>query len=361
MAISREDEKYQAGGAMDFTRPTRFQAPVNILDRVEFNAEVLGDNSQHFLEVVGTLPSTSSTSSGLSEGVSEAITSDGSHSDVPTAHAIRLLPGYSGPASTIVSYNENSVAGTSTVFSGGNSGVVGASIATTTGNNYGVQGQAWGGTVNYSVAGFSTVPKNSATNIGGAFFGRNTGTTPIEIGVYAGLHTTNPTFESAALVVDNAAVSAPIILARDNGTTVWSVQDGGSQQGKMGAKALTEGVPTAFVRISVPQGTTVGGFVKYAVEANDGVDFQIRTGILPFGAVNKAGAETGAVATVSTATETVAVSAGTLTMGVWTTASNAADTIDILADATSSLAQTTLRINYSVELYGNAIVTVTPL
>jgi hypothetical protein len=77
--------------------------------------------------------------------------------------------------------------------------------------------------------------------------------------------------------------------------------------------------------------------------------------------VNKAGAETGAVATVSTATETVAASAGTLTNNNFTTASNAADTIDILANFTSSLAQTTLRINYRVEMYGNAVVTVTPL
>jgi len=43
----------------------------------------------------------------------------------------------------------------------------------------------------------------------------------------------------------------------------------------------------------------------------------------------------------------------------FTVANNAADTMDILANADSSLAETTLRIVYSVRLFGSASTAVT--
>lgn len=357
--------QYQQGGSFDpklpvrFTARVQFDGDVNILDTVTINSTVANDNSTHFFMVEGTLPT--SPSAAFTEGVVFNITSAGASNSGPFAVSAYLNAGYTGTFENAAFAAVNEVSGIATGMGSGNQGINAIALAVTSGLNVGIDASALNGDRNVGSYGEAIDLKNGATNIGGMFVGRNTGTSPTQIGAYVGLNGNTPTFESAGLIADNSDQTSPIFLARDNGTKVWTIQDGGSVQGKMGTKALTEGVPTAFVRISVPQGTAVAGFVKYAVEANDGVDFQMRTGLLPFAMVNKSGAETGAAATVSTATETVAVSAGTLTMGVWTFVSNAADTLDILADATSSLAQTTLRINYSVELYGNAIVTVTPL
>jgi hypothetical protein len=48
------------------------------------------------------------------------------------------------------------------------------------------------------------------------------------IGGYFGLHSSNPTFTSGALVCDNGSVSVPIFVARENGTVVFSILDGGN-------------------------------------------------------------------------------------------------------------------------------------
>ena len=58
---------------------------------------------------------------------------------------------------------------------------------------------------------------------------------------------------------------------------------------------------------------------------------------------NKAGTEAGSVVTSGVVQS---VSAGTLTNNGFTVTSNAANTMDIEADFTSSLTQTTLKINW---------------
>ena len=357
--------QYQQGGSFDpklpvrFTARVQFDGDVNLLDTVTVNATVANDNSTHFLAVDGTLPENTS---GFVEGIVFNVESAGTSAIGSTAQSIYFEAGYTGSGQSIALYVTNSVAGTGSSISigHGNQAIQGDATSTTTGTNTGVFGTGRQGDKNVGVVGTANGNKNGATNVGVVGMATNTGTTPIIVGGHFELLSGTPTFESSALVADNSALAAPIFLARDNGTKVWTIQDGGSIQGKMGTKALTAGAATGFVRVACAQGARTAGFVKYTIEADDGADFQIRTGILPFAIVNKGGTETGAVATVSTATETVAVSAGTLT-NTFTITSNAADTMDIEANAASSLVETTLRINYSVELYGNAIVTVTPL
>lgn len=114
-----------------------------------------------------------------------------------------------------------------------------------------------------------------------------------------------------------------------------------------GTKTLTESSATAFVQVDVAASTSCGGFVVYSITATDGTDYQIRSGLLPFCAVNKAATETGTVATVSAATEVAAVSSGTLT-NTFTVVTSATNAIQLAANAVSSLTQTTLQIEYTV-------------
>jgi hypothetical protein len=70
--------------------------------------------------------------------------------------------------------------------------------------------------------------KNSATNIGVAGFGLNTGTSPIQIGGYFGLQNSIPTYASAALMCDNGTQTSNIFVARDNGGSVFTIANGGT-------------------------------------------------------------------------------------------------------------------------------------
>ena len=125
----------------------------------------------------------------------------------------------------------------------GNIGSLGNASATTTGYNVGHYGFVSGGNLNAGIVGRSVTTKNSATNIGGAFVGLNAGTSPIQIGVFAGLMSTDPTFVSAAILVDNGAVAAPIAIFRDNGTEIARFADGGN----LGLGVTS---PTAYLQIA---------------------------------------------------------------------------------------------------------------
>lgn len=109
-------------------------------------------------------------------------------------------------------------------------------------------------------------------------------------------------------------------------------------------KTLTESTATTFVRIGVATGTVTGGEIVITVHADDGTDFQARTLTFPWSAVNKAGTIT---ANIGTPVESVAVSAGTLTVTIDTNDAGSGN-LDIRANAVSSLTQTTLRCSYQV-------------
>jgi len=108
--------------------------------------------------------------------------------------------------------------GTAIVNPLGNLGLNAYSYGTNTGLNLGGNMEAGAGSLNIGVMGKAVQGKNSATNIGVLGMGRNTNTSPIQIGGYFTLRNTAPTYASAALIADNGDQSAPIFMGRLNGT-----------------------------------------------------------------------------------------------------------------------------------------------
>jgi hypothetical protein len=122
----------------------------------------------------------------------------------------------------------------------------------------------------------------------------------------------------------------------------------GSLQGGS-TKTLAETSATGFVTITVPNSGGCAGKVAYTVFAADATNTQIKSGELHFSAVaNSSGTVT--AASVSDVNTLNPVSSGTLTNTM--TSTTAANATTLLANATSSLTQTTLEIRYRVELHG---------
>jgi hypothetical protein len=86
-----------------------------------------------------------------------------------------------------------------------------------------------------------------------------------------------------------------------------------------------------------------GALLVCTVTANDGTDFQSFTSEVRVDAVNKAGTVT---ATITQTDNTLAASSGTLTCTYTAVASGA--TVDVKANAASSLTQTALKVKWAV-------------
>jgi hypothetical protein len=159
------------------------------------------------------------------------VTSAGTSSQINRAFSVTYAAGYTGSSTTTGLNVLNSAAGTGTVIVSGvtaNIGLASGTNATTSGTNLGTRFTASNGNISISTTGLSVTAKNSATNGGAMFLGRNTGTSPVHFGVYAGLNATDPTFTSAALIADNSDQTSPIYVFRDNGTVVSTMADGGN-------------------------------------------------------------------------------------------------------------------------------------
>jgi hypothetical protein len=142
-----------------------------------------------------------------------------------------LAAGYTGNSGTSAMEFVNLTAGTGTnPFSGtgrANYGLLGDSRASTNGTNVGAYLQGIQGKKNYGIIGLAPLSLNSPTdNIG--VLGFALGATNNVGGFFSLFENTEPTFESAALIADNAAQTSPIFLARDNGTKVFVINDGGN-------------------------------------------------------------------------------------------------------------------------------------
>jgi len=124
-----------------------------------------------------------------------------------------------------------------------------------------------------------------------------------------------------------------------SGTTLQTLGDSYRIIGKY--VDITESVASGFCTVTVPTAlSAVGGMVLYTVESSDATDPQSLTGFFVWSAVNKAGTVTVAI---STETQSVITTAGTLTATASATVSGT--TITFKVDAASSLTQTTLRVN----------------
>ena len=167
------------------------------------------------------------------DGVSAQVTGSGTVASALSAVKASLLAGYTGTSGSFGLYAQNKSAGTTTnLFSNVQAAAYGEYIVATpftTGHIVGVAGYADGGAINYGGFFRSIVSRAATTNIGVAGFGLDA-LGDVQIGGYFGLQNTNPTYTSAALIADNGAVAAPIFIARDNGTTIFTIADGGSLQ-----------------------------------------------------------------------------------------------------------------------------------
>lgn len=194
----------------------------------------------------------------LTVGLNVDMTGAGSHAQPITVMNLNLNAGYTGGASTRLFSGNNNSAGTGAdgwafVTANANFGCLFTAVGATTGHNVGNFGQAYYGTLNVGVMGKAAVAKDSATNIGVVGIGRNSGITPVQIGGYFGMNTTAPTLVSAALIADNAAETSPIFLGRDNGTTVFTIDDGGATTISTGAVStpLTVTASAVSTRLNV--------------------------------------------------------------------------------------------------------------
>lgn len=166
---------------------------------------------------------------GGENGTSFQVTGSGSVGTVLSAAKISLLAGYTGSVSNFGVYAQNQTAGTSTnEFTTAQAANYGEYIATTSGHIVGQAGYADGGNRNYGGMFRAIGTKNSATNIGVAGYALNAGSSPIMIGGYFGLLNASPTFVSSALIANNGSMSHPVFLGQDNGSTVFTIADGGA-------------------------------------------------------------------------------------------------------------------------------------
>lgn len=203
----------------------------------------------------------------FTKAVDFQVTSAGSSSQVNAAFNVDYNAGYTGNSRTVSGRFTNVTAGTGAgdilTTNTYNIGLQTSTTGTTTGKNIGIISSAFNGSENIGILGTSLVAKNSAINIGGAFFAANTGTSPTYTALYAGLNTTEPTFTNSAFTADNGAIAAPIAIFRDNGTKVFSIEDGGNPTLALGNKLVI----ATGTNASIGTATLVAGTVTVSTTA----------------------------------------------------------------------------------------------
>lgn len=313
------------------------------------------------LALTATMPTTITATN---SAINYQLTSAGSSSFAQRGVTLDLLAGYTGNAGTVGVVASNAVAGTGANLFGNitNRGMLATASATTSGYNVGISGEAQGGNVSVGAQGLAVTNKNSATNIGVFGFANNTGSSPIVIGGYFGLGTSDPTFTSlsAALVADNTgANSNPVFLGKGSASTFTLASTGypfsPNYYGGTAVGSSINFIPTTGVGTSSSQSInfkvgnngaiTAGGFV------NNG-QFTLTPGTLTD--LTPGFTYTATMPTVMTGTNnavnfqiTTAGSSAQVTRGV---------NIDLLAGYTGSGATNTLRFSNAVAGTGGALV-----
>jgi hypothetical protein len=252
-----------------------------------------GSATDNWLNVTGTLPTVSTN---IMSGGNFQITSAGSSAQNQYALNVDLYAGWTGSASSQAGRFVNVAAGTGSTYLGsgsgnyapntGNRGLTTAARATTTGTNIGNLADASGGNTNYGIWSSATTAKNSAINVGAFITGLNTGTTPTYVGAFIGnvdYNTSAPTLTNSALILDNGSTTAAILTARDNGTAVVTIADGGLQTNtaglnlsgassplQVGGSAGTSGqVLTSAGAGATPTWTTLSGVIGGSTGSTD--------------------------------------------------------------------------------------------
>jgi hypothetical protein len=189
--------------------------------------------TDNWLNITGTFPTGGSTNT---YGVYFLFTGAGTGTGSQQALRVEHAAGYTGSVTTAAINAILSAAGTNTVAPTmgtiyGNAGYNARTVSTTTGHNYGGQGQASGGNLNVGVIGQAQTDKASATNYGVVGLSRNAGASGVQVGGYFGLladATALQTTVGGALIADNGATTSPIVRLMDNTSTIWLLADGGA-------------------------------------------------------------------------------------------------------------------------------------
>lgn len=216
-----------AAGILQFGTTANNAAGAWLAAKGTLTGGTLADQTQVFA-ITATQPASPTASQ---SAITATITGAGSANQLNEALVVTYASGYTGSnyALAIHAINNSASVGTGAMNAGtGNYGVFGASGTITVGHNIGVAGVASAAVVNIGTVGHALVNKNSGTNIGVLGNGLNGGTSPVQIGGFFSLNQTTVPTVSAALIADNGAQTDAIFLARDNGTTVFTIADGGA-------------------------------------------------------------------------------------------------------------------------------------
>ncbi len=197
---------------------------------IKLNGGILsgGANTDNFLSIVGTLPAVTTAAV---RSINIAITTAGSSASTQRGLVLALIAGYTGAGVTAALSITNSAAGTGTgAWTQGSSNTGGNFITSGTGagNNVGGSYTAQNSSsLNLGVLGLSVSATNSpALNVGVGALALNA---TVNVGGFFGLGSAAPTLgTSSALIADNGSIAADIFEARDNGTVVVSIADGGN-------------------------------------------------------------------------------------------------------------------------------------
>lgn len=208
-------------------------------------------NGTSALTVTATHPPSPVTTS---NAVALAITGNGSASQVQNGLMISFAAGYTGSSRNSAANFSNANLGTgTTVIPAANSnalsaniGVIASATGAGTGSNIGINGAASGAPVNFGLLGLAQANVNSGLNIGVVGSAVNAGTSPIAVGGWFHLRQTTLPTASAAIIVDNGAVSAPIALFQANGVTKVQIDASGNLTSGGKAVALTNVAPTSW-------------------------------------------------------------------------------------------------------------------
>lgn len=227
---------------------------------------VSGNNAGHErmrIKSDGRIACKNVTLSGATIGHDYQVTSGGS-TGTQAGLNVDLITGYTGSAQTAGGRLSNNASGTGVdPWSSGsaNYGMEGACTGTTTGTNIACYGIGYGGDISYGLFGYGyNDVKASSTHIAVAGFALNTGSSSKQIAGYFGLQAAAPTYASCALMCDNGSQTSNIFVARDNGTAVLTIADGG-------AVTLTSSITTSISIVNATQtsvNASTSGTVKFA-------------------------------------------------------------------------------------------------
>jgi hypothetical protein len=164
-----------------------------------------------------------------------ATTSSGTSASSLTGFNVQLYAGYTGSGSSYAIYAYNDVQGTGATPLASLVGQFGAAIqvegSATTGTRVGIMATSANSTTrNFALVGQALSSSGSPGNIGVYGHAASFGGSPALVGGMFTLYGKTDsigTLTSAALIADNASVAAPIFIARDSGTDVLTIKDGG--------------------------------------------------------------------------------------------------------------------------------------